>query len=138
MNELNNLYNSFFSLSISKLSKDSTFTEKGFTSTSYNPNIGINFGGLSKSLNVIPGKEIKCLFRINLSKNNKFLFLTSNEYNYKDDKKGENFEHDYEYEVILPPAKYKVNDVFRVPSKVDFGRFYQNEYIIDIDFVEPL
>ena len=74
MNELNNLYNSFFSLSISKLNKDSIFTEKGFTSTSYNPNVGINFGGLSKSLDVSPGKEIKCLFRINLPKNNKFLF----------------------------------------------------------------
>lgn len=138
LDELNRLYNSFFSLSISKLNKDSTFTEKGFTSTSYNPNVGVNFGGLSNSMNVSPGTEIKCLFRINLPKNNKFLFLTSKESNYDSYKQGENFDHDYEYEVVLPPAKYKVNEIFRAPSKVDFGRFYQNEYIIDIDFVEPL
>ena len=32
----------------------------------------------------------------------------------------------------------KVNEIFRAPSKHEAGRFYDNEWIIDIDLLETL
>ena len=137
LDELNKLYNNFFSLTISKLNSDSTFTEKGFSSTSYNPNVARDFGGGSNGLIVGFNKKPKCLFRINVPKGTKCFTITENAYD-EDYNKTSDFGHDYEYEIILPPAKYKVNEIFRAPSKHEAGRFYDNEWIIDIDLLEVL
>jgi len=137
LDELNKMYNSFFSLSISKLNNDSTFTEKGFTSTSYNPGVARNFGGLNEEMVGSPSKNHRCMFRINVPKGAKCLTMTSKGYD-EDYNNTDDFSHDYEFEVILPSAKYKVNDIFKSPTKNETGRFYDNEWIIDLDFLEAL
>jgi len=138
LNDLNSMYNNFYSLSISKLDNDSTFIEKGFTSTSYNPEIAKDFGGLSHSA-VFGDNKHKCIFRINVPKGTKCFTITQkgrdDDYNETD-----KFGHDYEYEVILPPGKYKVNDIFKMPSKYHetIGHFYHNECMIDCTFLGPI
>ena len=102
-------YNDIFMLKLMYSNKNDYITDKGFTSTSLNPQIGFNFSG-----------DKCCFFRIKIPKGSScFIYPVGFNEGW----------FDRESELLLPPSKFKITKIYRwnyVDPKSIFGKVTYN------------